>query len=100
MVPLDDTATLLQYVTAFQKDSFQDVIIRTVKGRTQIVAKLVGIPVKTFKPVRSPYTRQFLRHMPTEEPQVLKAAHDHKSSAKKPSRSGKAVQESTRKRKG
>ncbi len=96
---LDDTEDLMQYIGHFQKDSFRDAVVSQKQGKNVIKAKLVGLPRTVFRPVRAPYTRQFLKHLPKEAPKELKAAHDNKSAPKTSDRGKKPVQKSSRRSK-
>ena len=88
---LNSREDLLMYIEVFQQDAFHEPVIRQVKGKNQITAQLVGTSSKTFPPARAPYTRQFLRHMPAQEPKELKAAHDNKQAPKNPKGRRKAL---------
>ncbi len=97
---LDTKEKLMEYVGILSQDAFHDATVRRKHGRLEITAKLVGIPVQVFKPVRAPYTRQFLRHMPTQTPQELRPADDHKQAPKKRPRRKKAVRRVAGRHKG
>ena len=97
---LDTKEQIMEYAGVMQQDAFHSLVIREVHGRTQISCKLDGIPMTLFKPVRAPYTRQYLRHIPILEPQEIKAAHDHKPAPKDPKGRGKAFRRVTGRHKG